>query len=215
MEINIENNKKTYINLLKLITRRGADVDGLISLLDGSDFFTAPATTKTVRSYSGGLCEHSLERYYTLCKICDSVSSDYCNYGKDTILIVSLLADLGKIGYFEKTIKNKKVYNDKGKKYDEMGNFDWVSEEGWAVKDPSERFIYGTLGQNAERVISEFIPLTDEEASTIINLHSDYENPNLNIVAIYQKYPLLALLNSADKIASFVNVQSADNYIPF
>lgn len=195
-------NKSKFIDLLLEVKRRGADVGGLVSKLQESDFFTAPATAKLIRSYRGGLCEQALARYDALINICEAIGNT--DYSKDTLILVALLADLGKINYFERSIRNKKVYSDNGKKYDEMGNFDWVAEETWVVKETSDRFVYGSLGQNAERTISEFIPLSDEEASAIINLHADYENPNLNITAIYQRYPLAVLLNAADRIASFV-----------
>ena len=46
------------------ITRPGAD--RLLSWLETTDFFTAPASARYHGSYEGGLCEHSLNVYHCL-----------------------------------------------------------------------------------------------------------------------------------------------------
>lgn len=209
-EVRIEN-KERFINLVNKITRPGADLSGLLQMLEKSDFFDAPATTNSFRNYKGGLCEQALTRNINLNKLCEQ--SAYNKITQDSILITSLFADFGKIKYFEPTIKNKKVYHPSGKKSDELGNYDWVPEEGYTVKDPSTRFIFGTLGQNAERIITEYIPLTTEESAAIIHLHDDYENPNFNLASVYFAYPLAVLLNCADKITAFID--SREDALPF
>ena len=209
-EVRIEN-KERFINLVNKITRPGADLSGLLQMLEKSDFFDAPATTNSFRNYKGGLCEHALIRYANLKKLCEQ--SAYDKITQDSILITSLFADFGKINYFEPTIKNKKVYHPSGKKSDELGTYDWVSEEGYTVKDPSTRYIFGTLGQNAERIITEYIPLTTEESAAIIHLHDDYENPNFNLASVYFAFPLAVLLNCTDKITSFID--SREDALPF
>ena len=206
-----EENKVKFLSLLNDIKRPDADISGLINRLENNDFFTAPATANSFRNYKGGLCEHALIRYENLKKLCEQ--SSYNKITQDSILITSLLADLGKVNYFEPTIKNKKMYHPSGKKSDELGNYDWVSEEGYAVKDPSIRFIFGTLGQNAERIITGYIPLTTEESAAIIHLHDDYENPNFNLASVYFAYPLAVLLNCADKITAFID--SREDILPF
>ena len=42
MEINVEQNKYEFIELLRSIKRPGADVEALIYKLETSDFFVAP-----------------------------------------------------------------------------------------------------------------------------------------------------------------------------
>lgn len=207
--ISKSNNVAIFNDLVRGIDREGAYIEDLLYFVNKSDFFDAPATAKLIRSYKGGLCEHAIARYNTLVSLCKTFN--ITQYTDTTLRIVGLLADFGKINYFERTVKNKKKYHDQGKKYDDMGNFDWVAEEGWSVKEASDRFVYGTLGQNAERIISVYIPLSDEEASAIVNLHADYENPNLNVTAVYQAYKLVVLLTVADKIASFVTIDDVSD----
>ena len=204
-------NKERFISIAKEIDRPGADVDGLLAYLEETDFFDAPMTSNSFRNYAGGLCEQAVSRTDTLFTIYKN--SLYDNIEENSLRIAGLFSDLGKINYFEKTVRNKKVYSPTGKKADEIGNFDWVAEPSYAIKDPQERFIFGTLGQNSERILTEFIPLSDEASSAIINLHADYENPNLNMASIYLKYPLAVFLNAADKIASFINTR--EDILPF
>lgn len=210
-EEQLKNNKELYLTKLNSIKRDGADIDGLINYLEKSDFFSAPATTNAFRAYEGGLCEQALDTLTELNIICEK--SSYTGASEDNKLIVALCAGFGKIGYFESSVINKKVYKPGGLKQDELGRFDWESERGWKVKDPKERFVYGTSGQNAERIASMFIPLTIEESAAILHLHDDYENPNFNLASIYFNYPLAVLLNAADKFAAFINTR--DDAIPF
>ena len=207
----IEDNKNRYIELLRQIDRPNSNIEELIKYLEESDFFTAPATTNSFGNYEGGLCEVALNRYTRLISLYDGPR--ITSIHRNSILITSLLVDLGKINYFDKTIRNKKIYHPSGKKHDEMGDYDWVSEIAYTIKEPQDRYIFGTLGQNAERIITNFIPLSDEESAAIINLHADYENPNLNIASIYFTYPLSVILTCADKLAVFID--SKEDSLPF
>lgn len=199
---NVEINKNKFINELMGINRDDADVNGLIEMLKKSDFFEAPMTAEAYRSYRGGLCLQALRRLDIMRTM---VSSLGYSFSDTTLVIVSLLADLGKINYFEHSVRNKKVYSENGKKTDEIGKFDWVAEQTYKVKDPEKRFIYGTLGQNSERIISGYIPLTNEESVAILHLHGEFDTPNLNMATIYMSYPLAAVLSCADKLTSFVD----------
>ena len=56
-------NKEKFIEIYNAtITREGAD-KFLEYLLEKTDFFTAPASTRFHGSYEGGLLEHSLNVY--------------------------------------------------------------------------------------------------------------------------------------------------------
>lgn len=204
-------NKEKFIELLKKVNRSG--IEDLISFLESSDFFTAPDSTKSFRAYEGGLCEHALVRYDYLLKLNELSKDQEVVHDDSSYLIVGLLADLSKTNYFEQFISNKKVYTPNGSKHDNMGNFDWVAESAWKVKDADDRYVFGTLGHNAERMITEFIPLRDEESAAIIHLRSSYENPNLSIVPIYKKYPLAAMLNAAEMLTNFVSLPG--DVLPF
>ena len=49
-EVRMENKTK-FINLVNTITRPGADLPGLIQMLEQSDFFDAPATANSFRNF--------------------------------------------------------------------------------------------------------------------------------------------------------------------
>ena len=53
--------KEKMLELLKSINREG--IDKLISFLEKTDFFEAPASTRFHGSYAGGLVEHSIKVY--------------------------------------------------------------------------------------------------------------------------------------------------------
>ena len=209
----IQANKETFIRLINDIKREG-DKQGLIDFLENSDFFTAPASTRYHNSFKGGLCAHSLNVYYNLNHLVFDMgnSEKITNEGDisadeliDAVAIVSLLHDISKTNFYEIYAVNKKVYSPSGTKNDNLGRFDWVSEEGFKVREDSNRYLFGTHGQNSERIVSSFFPLHDSEACAIINHHSVYDNPNLNVTAIYDRFTLAALLHVADLLATYID----------
>ena len=131
----IMNNKATFISLVEGIEREGVDKERLIKKLEASDFFYAPASTVYHSSFEGGLCHHSLNVYHTLKNFMDAIypmrrlereSEDQaevlyestCPYSEDTIRIVSLFHDFDKMNKYEKSVRNQKVYSEKGMKKD-------------------------------------------------------------------------------------------------
>ena len=54
-------NKERFLGILKSVNR--LNIDKLISWLEGSTFFTDPASAKFHGNYEGGLCDHSLAVY--------------------------------------------------------------------------------------------------------------------------------------------------------
>lgn len=215
MSVDVAENKKRFIELVQSI-KRECDKEGLLCFLNDSDFFTAPASTRYHNACEGGLCAHCLNVYDKL----DALAfNDTChdiliesNDGplkhddlEDTIKIVALFHDISKTNFYEKFFANKKVYSDTGSKSDNGGRFDWVVEASYKTREANDRFIFGTHGQNSERIISSFIPLRTEESCAIINHHSVYDNPNLDITVIFNRYPLLTLLHMADLYATYID----------
>ena len=112
-EERIEQNKQTFIGLINSITRDGARKSELISKLENSDFFTAPASTKYHASYAGGLCEHSLNVYNSAVKLVEAFNlTDVIS--SDSLLITCLLHDISKMNFYETSYRNKKQYSDYG-----------------------------------------------------------------------------------------------------
>ena len=68
--INIEENKKLFLDLVGSIERDG--IKELVAFLEKSDFFTAPASTRFHCSLPGGLALHSLNVYHMFEHKCKS-----------------------------------------------------------------------------------------------------------------------------------------------
>lgn len=214
-EVQIQNNKDRFLELVRSITRSGIDMDRLISQLEESDFFDAPASTIYHNAFRGGLCAHSLNVYDCLKKMCSALytpvdpetgeqGTTECPYTDDSIKIVALFHDFDKMNKYESSVRNKKVYSATGSKYDELGKYDWVSVPGYARKEEKDVFSIGTHGENSVYMTETFIPLSTEEHCAIINHHSVYDNPKNNITGIYSKYHLACLLHIADMLSTYV-----------
>lgn len=216
----LQENKQEFIELLRTIKRDG-DIEGLIAYLEATDFFVAPASTQYHCSFPGGLCLHSLNVYKVLKRLVKNFASEVVNtenketgevskeivpnYSEDTMIIVGLLHDLGKINFYEPSVKNTKVYSPYGKKEDSLGNFDWKEERCYAVKRPEDRDIIGTKGFTANYITSMFIPLLKEETVTLTNQYSAIEREPLpDLSNVLGKYGLSVLLHAADIIATYV-----------
>lgn len=200
--------KDKIISLLRDIHRDGANIEGLINKLETSDFFYAPASTKYHNCFAGGLADHSLNVYYNLKRMIKNKGLEE-QIPEESIIICAILHDFSKINFYEKTIRNKKVYTESGSKHDNLGNYEWVSEESYSVKPESERFIYGNHEETSEFMVRSFIPLTVEESIAILNHHGGmgFDSIKLKspITTLYSKFPLACLLHLADMISTYID----------
>lgn len=200
----IESNKDEFLKLISEINIEGADTAGLVNFLIEHDFFTAPASTVYHLSTDGGLCLHSLNVYKTLQFLSDTYFPG--RYDKSSLLAVGLLHDISKVDFYEKTVINKKKYNEQGTKHDNLGKFDWFSEDAFRVKEPQNRFLAGSHEENSMLLVSQYIPLTMEETVAILHHHCNSNDGNqlLDLSNILNRYPLLSLLHMADFLSTFV-----------
>lgn len=215
-------NKKEYLDLIDSISVEGADIDRFKDwLLNRSDFFEAPASTKYHCSCEGGLCQHSLNVYHTLVQLCSTYAvhseknpeyvanesedidnttvPEYIlvpNYSEDSIKIVSLLHDISKANFYEKY--NRNVKNEITGK--------WEAIEDFRTRDADSRFIYGNHEENSEFIARTFFPLDLEESSAILHHHSGmgFDSTQTDITIIYNKYSLACLLHIADMLSTYV-----------
>ena len=204
--IELESLENKICALLRKIDRPGADIEGLIKKLKDTDYFTAPASTKFHNCFIGGLADHSLNVYYNLKRLVENKHLEDV-IPEESIIICGLLHDISKINYYERGVRNKKIYSEAGSKWDELGRYDWVSEESWNIISDKKRFIYGSHEENAEFMVRQFIPLKVAESAAILNHHAGigYDSTNTNISSIYNRYPLANLLHVADMIATFTD----------
>ena len=99
--------KEQFLELLKQVNRDG--MDKLISYIEKTDFFKAPASTRFHENYEGGLLEHSLNVYNLLKeKLSHKPYSDIINASNETIILITLLHDLCKANYYTIDYRNVK-----------------------------------------------------------------------------------------------------------
>lgn len=171
-----------------LIHREGADM--LLAWLEGSDFFTAPASTRFHGSYAGGLAEHSINVFRRLKELVEGVSGIE-RPSLETIAIVSLLHDCTKIGCYRTELRNRK--NDFGQ---------WEKYPVYVFDDPLP---YGH-GEKSVFLISDFMELTTEEAMAIRWHMGPWQEGEARLAGrAFEMYPLAILLHEADMLASYLD----------
>ena len=179
--------KEKFIELLKSTNRPG--IEDLISFLEKTDFFTAPASTRFHGSFEGGLVEHSLKVYEILdYKAKNNVLK--LEIPDDTIKIVSLLHDICKLNFYKVDYRNAK---------NALG--EWEKVPYYTIDDTIP---YGH-GEKSVMMISEYIKLTPEEKYSI-RWHMGYTEPKElynTIGSACKKYPLALMMHEADLEATY------------
>ncbi len=176
----------------KNVTREGAEELLNFMLGSGSDFFSAPASTRFHGNYEGGLCEHSINVYNNL--------KEYLNrpytkklfaqqYSEESIAVVALLHDLCKMNCYKTSYRNTK--NENGQ---------WIKVPYFEFDD---NLPYGH-GEKSVYIISGFMRLTREEAFAI-RYHMGFSSTDdaRNVSKAFEMYPLAFALSVADQEASF------------
>ncbi len=191
-------NKEKFIEIYNsTVTREGAD-KFLEYLLEKTDFFTAPASTRFHGSYEGGLLEHSLNVYEC---ICDYVKhSKFCKkygfeFSEESLTIVSLLHDVCKTNFYKIEMRNVKK------------DGVWVPVPYYTIED---NLPYGH-GEKSVYILSGFMKLTREEAFAI-RYHMGFSGPeDANQVGrALEMFPLAYALCISDMEASYYMEGSPD-----
>ena len=173
------------------ITREGSE-KLLDYLMNGCDFFTAPASTRYHGAYAGGLCEHSVNVYECLKSYLerDRVRELYnLQASNESIAIAALLHDACKINVYKPVERWRKDANNK-----------W---ESYMTFEYDDRLPYGH-GEKSVYIVSGFMRLTRDEASAI-RYHMGFSGSQeemRNVSAAFESFPLALALNIADMEAS-------------
>ena len=184
-------NKEKFIEIYNAtITREGAD-KFLEYLLEKTDFFTAPASTRFHGSYEGGLLDHSLNVYECLCdwvkhsKFCKKYGFEF---SEESLAIVSLLHDVCKTNFYKTEMRNVKK------------DGVWVAVPYYTIED---NLPYGH-GEKSVYILSGFMKLTREEAFAI-RYHMGFSGPeDANQVGrALEMFPLAYALCISDMEASY------------
>lgn len=180
--------KEKFINLYsEHIGRPGSDK--LLSWLENSDFFTAPASTRFHGDYQGGLCEHSIHVWEELIRLLKAYPE--VRVTAETAAIVSLLHDVCKVNCYAIEMRNKKE-----------GGI-WHSVPTYTFK---EDFCFGGHGSKSVYLIQKHMALTDQEA-VAINCHMgawDRSPGDYSLGPAFEKYPLAFLVHVADESATYI-----------
>lgn len=190
----LKNEFKSIVNAK--ISRDG--IENLMRWLEGTDFFTAPASTRFHGSYEGGLVEHSLAVYKRMVQFADYYDQEAFGaerdhmWSEETLAIIALFHDLCKIGTYKTELRWRKDAQQRWEQYPT-----YKKEEG---------FNFGGHGSKSLYLIQNFMRLEPEEA-VAINCHMGqfdstiYSNPS----PAFEQFPLAWLLHIADEAATYID----------
>ena len=186
-------NQERFLQIYReKITREGAD-KLLDFLMKGSDFFTAPASTRYHGACEGGLLQHSLNVYDCLVDILNRprMKETYgITYSDESIAIAALLHDVCKVNFYKVGTRNVK---------DENGR--WTAVPYYTIEDTLP---YGH-GEKSVYIISAYMKLTRDEAFAI-RYHMGFsgtEDPG-NVGRALEMFPLAYATCCADMEAAFL-----------
>lgn len=177
------------------ITREGNNK--LLSWLETSDFFTAPASTRYHGAHEGGLAEHSLNVYHNLNRLIGGEEPTFSQfqgkYSKDTIAFVALMHDVCKVNFYAKEWRNKKN--------EETGA--WEKVETYTYNDT----VPLGHGEKSVIILQNFVKLTADEIYAIRWRMGGYDcavkGGEQAISRAYEKCPLAVVLHLADMAATY------------
>lgn len=172
-------------------------LEELLSYLDHTDFYRAPASTRYHGSYSGGLVEHSINVYYSLLDELQFIYGPQWEqkYSKESVAIVSLFHDLCKIGRYKPGTRNVK----------DPATGQWHEERVFQYDND-----YVPMGHGAKSMflVTSYMSITEEEAAAIYWHMGAYDLGNYNTVGDlgnnWNKNILGFALHRADMMATYV-----------
>lgn len=189
----IENNKQQIIDIYRNYVKREGSDKLLDYLINKSDFFTAPASTRFHGAYDGGLAQHSLNVYNCFKAYLerDRVRELYnLNASDETIAVCALLHDICKVNVYTRGTRN--VKNEETGQWEKVPTFFF-----------NDGLPYGH-GEKSVYMITGFMRLTREEAFAI-RYHMGFsgeENAN-NVGKAFEMFPLAFALSTADMEATY------------
>ena len=198
----MNNYKEDFIRIYKSNIHRDGSEE-LLSYLERSDFFEAPASTRFHLACSGGLCIHSLNVYDRLLELMSNEANRNVCFGPDaeyaqveeSVAITALLHDLCKVNFYvpgTRNVKNK-----------DTGKWETVS-----VYEINEKFPMGH-GEKTCYIIQNYMKLTPAEGIAIRwhmgGFDSAVKGGDRSLNRAWEKYPLGVCLHVADLLASNID----------
>lgn len=189
--------REKIVNML-MGTKR-ADMEKLIGWMDTNGFFTAPCSGSFHLAYEGGLAEHSLNVMEQALKLAETLDGERKMLNRDSVIIASLLHDLGKTGQFGKANYVPNMLKGRATK----ANPDPVPKQ--SEKKPyitNTDLLYVDHEIRSIQIASQFIELTEDESYAILNHNGMYSN--LRYAYSGKETPLNLVVHWADMWAARV-----------
>jgi HD superfamily phosphohydrolase YqeK len=180
--------KNEFVNrVYDKIRREG--IGDLMEWLVGTDFFTAPASTRYHGAYEGGLAEHSITVHDRLIQLCSWYDVEVT---AENIAIVALFHDLCKVGTYKTEKRWRKDKNQQWEQYDTYAKH--------------EDFAFGGHGSKSMYLVMHFMQLSPEEA-VAINCHMGQWDSSIysNSSEAYEQHKFAWLLHVADEAATYID----------
>lgn len=200
-------NIKRFEELTSRVNREG--MDRLLNMLKGTDFYTAPASTRFHLSCEGGLLQHSLNVYDCLVAKKESpVWKDIVSsVGDESLIVMALFHDICKVNFYKKGFKNQKTYDPdriaastNKRLFDEGGEFVWETVTSYTIEDEMPL----GHGEKSVMILDKYIELTKEETYAI-RWHMGFTEEKSQYGSLdkaMEKYPIVLALHEADLEAS-------------
>jgi len=209
----IEWNKQIFIETIinNPILSMMKNTNELLSYLDSSDFYIAPASTNYHGNYKGGLCEHSLNVFNNLLEIEKIYFKNIpieSRYSKKTLILIALFHDICKVGIYKESYRNKKKTDSAGKDILEHGRLIWYQEPYYSIEDS---YPLGH-GEKSVIILQEYYTLSINEIMAIRWHMGGYDGltkdfiGNMTINKAFQNYPIITLLHLADLASIFIKI---------
>ncbi len=182
-------NKERFMSIMREhVTREG--IEELLTWIEGTDFFTAPASTRYHCACPEGLVMHSLNVYDVMRERHFDPETDT----EESFAICALLHDLCKAQFYKLSSRN--VKNEK--------TGAWEKVPYYTIEDS---FPYGH-GEKSVYLIERFVRLRPAEAAAVRwhmgGFDEAVKGGSFAISLAYDKYPLAVKLHLADLEASYL-----------
>lgn len=189
----IDEHKSVFFEICEQqIHRKG--ITELLSWLEGTDFFIAPASTRFHGAEEGGLCKHSLQVYTRMYDLLDFYVPGYNHSQLETATIISMFHDICKANMYKRSTRNVK-------------NLDtglWETVPCYTVDERPMSF--GSHGAKSMYLVQNFMQLKPEEASAILHHMGAWDNSQYNNCgSVYEWNKFAWLLHVADEAATYLD----------
>lgn len=145
--------EKKYAALFsRVLDRRDQILQFKTFLESETSWLTAPASTRFHLNVEHGLLIHSVGVTYNALKIKDLVAPDITD---ESVIVAALFHDTGKIGY-------------PGKPYYLPNDNKWEVEKRGITYKVNPKIVTMNLAVRSLYLVSQYIPLTEEEAQAIV-----------------------------------------------